>query len=63
MLTLRPTWEWDIAAGALIIAEAGGQISNKRGEALQFNGPTAQLNGILAAPKVLHQQLIEALAD
>jgi myo-inositol-1(or 4)-monophosphatase len=25
MLTFRDTWEWDIAAGAILIAEAGGR--------------------------------------
>ena len=28
MITLRPSWEWDIAAGALIVAEAGGICSD-----------------------------------
>gem|GEM_PF-64546 len=27
MLTLRPTWEWDIAAGTLIASEAGAAVS------------------------------------
>jgi len=31
MMTLRPTWEWDIAAGAIIVAEAGGTVTNRRG--------------------------------
>ena len=27
MLTLRHTWEWDVAAGSLIISEAGGRVT------------------------------------
>ena len=50
MLTLRPTWEWDIAAGALLVTEAGGQVARPDGVAPSFNGPAAQLPGLLAAP-------------
>jgi myo-inositol-1(or 4)-monophosphatase len=31
MLTFRDTWEWDIAAGAILIAEAGGTVSDASG--------------------------------
>jgi myo-inositol-1(or 4)-monophosphatase len=31
MLTFRDTWEWDIAAGAILIAEAGGTVSDAEG--------------------------------
>ena len=36
MLTLRHTWEWDIAAGTLIAAEAGGSAFDRTGGALHF---------------------------
>ena len=50
MVSLRPTWEWDIAAGALIVAEAGGRASAPDGAPLVFNDPGAQSRrGILAA--------------
>lgn len=61
MLTLRPTWEWDIAAGALIVAEAGGVASDRTGAALRFNNPTPQVNGVVAGGG-LHPALIAALA-
>ena len=31
MLTLRPTWEWDIAAGDLILREAGAVTGDRAG--------------------------------
>jgi myo-inositol-1(or 4)-monophosphatase len=62
MLTLRPSWEWDIAAGALIIAEAGGTISDKTGAPLKFNSIDPRLNGVVAAGPSLHPTLVEDLA-
>ena len=45
MLTLRPAWEWDIAAGALIAAEAGARVTDRHGAALRFNAPHPQTAG------------------
>lgn len=61
MLTLRPTWEWDIAAGQIIQAEAGVVSSDRQGQRLRFNSPNAQLNGIVAAGAPVHAQIIDAL--
>lgn len=63
MMTLRAAWEWDIAAGDLILREAGAVTSDRRGGALVFNNPTPKLNGVLAANPVLHAELTGALAD
>lgn len=63
MLTLRPSWEWDIAAGALITTEAGGRISDKTGRALRFNGLDPRLNGVVAAGAQLHRPLLQELAS
>ena len=57
MLTLRPSWEWDIAAGALIVSEAGGTITDRAGLPLRFNNPHPTLNGVLAAGPALHGAL------
>ncbi|RKF16266.1 3'(2'),5'-bisphosphate nucleotidase CysQ [Roseovarius spongiae] len=62
MLTLRPTWEWDVAAGDLILREAGAVTSNRRGGALRFNNPVPQVDGILAANPLLHAAMLDALA-
>ncbi|MEL6680432.1 MAG: 3'(2'),5'-bisphosphate nucleotidase CysQ, partial [Pseudomonadota bacterium] len=39
MITLRNAWEWDVAAGALIVAEAGGMVTDRNGGAPVFNNP------------------------
>lgn len=62
MLTLRPSWEWDIAAGALIVSQAGGIISDKTGAPLVFNGPDPRLNGVVASGKPLHATILDQLA-
>ena len=61
MLTLRPSWEWDIAAGDLIIREAGAACSDRYGAPLRFNNPHPQVNGVVAAGPTLHRQIIGAL--
>ena len=60
MLTFRPTWEWDIAAGALIVAEAGGLATDASGSVLRFNGPVPQVAGVLAAAPSLHAAILGA---
>ena len=61
MLTLRPTWEWDAAAGALIAAQAGCIVTDRHGEALCFNRAMPQTDGLVAAPPALHVGLMRGL--
>jgi len=60
MVTFRPTWEWDIAAGALIVAEAGGLATDAAGGVLRFNGAVPQVPGVLAAAPGVHAALLAA---
>mmetsp|Transcript_23247 Transcript_23247/g.40029 ORF Transcript_23247/g.40029 Transcript_23247/m.40029 type:complete len:209 (+) Transcript_23247:5175-5801(+) len=62
MIVLRSSWEWDIAAGALIVTEAGGQITDRTGAPLRFNNAHPALNGVVAGNAPLHSDLIERLA-
>lgn len=61
MITLRDAWDWDIAAAALIAAEAGARITDRRGAALAFNTRRARNAGVVAAPEPLHAGLLRAL--
>jgi len=61
MLTLRPCWEWDIAAGDLILREAGAVCTDRAGGALRFNNPVPQLDGVIAAGPAIHTQISRAL--
>ena len=62
MLTLRPSWEWDIAAGALIAQRAGARVSDRHGQDLRFNGPDPRSAGVVAASPALHADLVARLA-
>jgi myo-inositol-1(or 4)-monophosphatase len=62
MITLRNSWEWDIAAGALITAEAGGCAHDRSGAPLRFNNPDPRLNGVVAGGGPICAALIDALA-
>lgn len=57
MMTFRPSWEWDIAAGALIASEAGGVITDQHATGLRFNNRHPQVPGVLVAGPQLHRTL------
>lgn len=61
MINLRPTWEWDVAAGTLIAQEAGALVSDQHGQRPTFNTPSARIDGFVSAAPDLHQTIIDAL--
>lgn len=61
MLSLRPTWEWDVAAGALIAVEAGATVTDRHGHAPIFNARHPATDGLVAAVPALHAKLLARL--
>jgi myo-inositol-1(or 4)-monophosphatase len=61
-LSLRPAWEWDIAAGSLIAARAGVMSSDRSGGALRFNQAIPQSNGLITAQPDLHSAISKQIA-
>ena len=66
-LPTQPTYQeniWDHAAGALILTEAGGTVTDAYGNALDFSCGTtlARNKGIVATNGRLHTRVVEALA-
>lgn len=61
MLTFRPAWEWDIAAGSLILQEAGAKVTDRYGAGLKFNAPVPQHPGVIAAGPAMHSALLDRL--
>ena len=57
----RTIAEWDVAAAALIVTEAGGMITDRDSAPLAFNRPNPAVNGIVAATPALHAGLRERL--
>ena len=58
MLTVRPAWEWDIAAATLIAERAGARVSDRHGKDLAFNRPDPRSQGVFAAAPALHMALM-----
>lgn len=53
MVTFRPAWEWDVAAGDLIAAEAGALVCDRDGRPARYNAEHPRVHGMLAAaPKL-----------
>ncbi len=62
LITLHDTWEWDIAAGALIAEAAGARVTDRAGAPLRFNAAAAKTRGVLAATPALHADWLARLA-
>ncbi|MFC3058355.1 3'(2'),5'-bisphosphate nucleotidase CysQ [Paenirhodobacter populi] len=60
-ISLRGAWEWDIAAASLIAERAGVLATDRKGKPLHFNTPSAQMNGLVVAPPVLHAEYIRRI--
>ena len=60
-LTLRPAWDWDVTAGALICERAGARVSDRHGAALRFNTPDAKSDGLIVAGEAVWRRLAEGL--
>ena len=50
---------WDIAAASLIVAEAGGTVTNLHGQAQHYD---REIQGCLLSNGIVHQQLLELVA-
>ncbi|MBL9053768.1 MAG: 3'(2'),5'-bisphosphate nucleotidase CysQ, partial [Tabrizicola sp.] len=61
MITLRPAWEWDIAAGSLIARQAGLTLTDRMGLGLTFNTASARADGVLALPEIPHSEAMMLL--
>jgi myo-inositol-1(or 4)-monophosphatase len=58
-VSLSAKCEWDLAAGVLIVEEAGGVVTDHHGHAFRFNLPIPRFPSLVAAPPGLHAKLIE----
>jgi myo-inositol-1(or 4)-monophosphatase len=58
-ISLSAKSEWDLAAAALIVQEAGGVITDHRGESHLYNRALPRFPSLVASGKALHPLLIE----
>jgi myo-inositol-1(or 4)-monophosphatase len=58
-----PKSEWDVAAGGLIVAEAGGIVTDVRGAPYGYNRPSPQVEGVVSAAPGRHGQIMELIGE
>tara|TARA_B100000989_G_scaffold296051_1_gene278421 strand:- start:826 stop:1629 length:804 start_codon:yes stop_codon:yes gene_type:complete len=58
-MSLTKKSDWDLAAGALIVEEAGGTITERNGEPLVYNTDTLEISSIIAANSKIHKEMLE----
>lgn len=59
--TLRPAWEWDVAAGELIAREAGAIVTTAEGALWRYNAEAPRMPGAIVGPPPLHAALMARL--
>lgn len=61
-LSITPKNEWDIAAGVLLVQEAGGRVTDLDGQPYRFNQRDTLVNGVIAATATAYDS-IKKLTD
>lgn len=62
-IVLQSTNDWDIAAAALVVAEAGGIATDGEGQPFAFNRAVTSHPGVVAAGAKLHPLLMDRLRE
>ena len=62
-LSRGPKWEWDVCAGALIVREAGGVVTDVFGGPLRFNQPFPKVKGIIAGAPAAYRRVLEQVRE
>jgi len=60
--TLTPKNEWDVAAGAALVASAGGFVATLDNAPLRCNNRNPLLSGLMASGPLLREPLLSVLA-
>lgn len=58
-ISLSTKCEWDLAAAAILVEEAGGAITDHHGKAHRYNLASPRFPSVVASGKALHPLLIE----
>lgn len=62
-LSLGAKNDWDLAAGQLLVQEAGGRMTDMAGRAMVYNRIGSVQDGVLAAGAARHSQLYQRLVE
>jgi len=63
MISLSRKSDWDVAAGDLIVHEAGGLVTTRDGTPLLYNQERPEHQSIICAGPPLHMRLLERLRE
>ncbi len=63
MISLSQKSDWDLAAGDLIVHEAGGRVTDEDGMTLLYNRETPEQGSVLCAGPALHRLIIVRLRE
>ena len=63
MISLSAKHDWDLAAGDLVVNEAGGRVTAPDGGILTYNHAQPLQRGILSAGPLLHARLLERMNE
>jgi myo-inositol-1(or 4)-monophosphatase len=58
-----PKHEWDVCAGAVIVEEAGGKVTDLFGEPPRFNQPFPKTKGILAGAPAAYERALGEIRE
>lgn len=59
--SLGPKNEWDVAAGVLLVQEAGGIVTDKQGKEILFNRENVLVNGIVATTQESNAEILKLI--
>jgi myo-inositol-1(or 4)-monophosphatase len=62
-LSVTPKSEWDIAAGVILITEAGGRVTDLSGKPYLFNQQNTRVNGVVAASSHAYDRIRSIVDD
>ena len=60
-LSLTQKSDWDLAAASLILEEAGGIITKKNGDTINYNTNNLSVSSVIAANKTIHKNLVHQI--
>lgn len=61
--SLTPKNEWDVCAGAALLIEAGGRMTDRYGQPLRFNQAKTKLPGLIACTPPLFAPIVALLTQ
>ena len=62
-ISLSAKHDWDLAAGELLVQEAGGRATTHTGDAFRFNGASSLQRSLVAAGPSLHAILVDRTSE